>query len=54
MLKGKKTYLAAGGIVLGSVAAALHGDVTPAQAIISGLQGLAMMFLRNAMPPPQG
>lgn len=50
MLAGKKTYLAAGGVVLGSIAAWLHGDMAPAQAVMTGLQGLAMMFLRNAIP----
>lgn len=49
-LSGKKTYLAAGGIVLGAASAYLTGHMGTVDAIMSALQGLALIFLRNAIP----
>ncbi len=46
MLKGKKTFLAGAGIVLLSAGSYLHGDASWQQSVMSGLQGLAMIFLR--------
>lgn len=49
MLNGKKTYTAAGAIVLLAAGAYLNGDLTWQQSVLNGLQGLAMIFLRMGM-----
>lgn len=46
MLKGRKTYLTAGAIILGSAATWMDGSMTWQQSFMTGLQGLAMIFLR--------
>lgn len=53
MLTGKKTYLAAGGMVLTSVGGWLTGHLTPMDAITTALNGLALIFLRNGMANQQ-
>lgn len=50
MLKGYRTYLAAGGLVLGAAAGWMTGHMDPQTAIMSALQGLAFIFLRRAIP----
>ena len=51
MFKGRRTYMTAGGLVLASVAGYLTGQVDLAGAIMGGLNGLALIFLRNSIVP---
>lgn len=48
MLDGKKTYLAAAGVVLAAVGAFLHGDTTLLETITAALTGLGFAGLRAA------
>ena len=45
-LSGKKTYIVAFGIVVASVVSFLTGEVTLADAVVRGLEGLGLAALR--------
>jgi len=57
MQEGKKWYqsktmLTGLGAILGSVGAAMHGDINTATAVQSGIAALMMMFMRQGAGTP--
>lgn len=54
MLKGKKTYFAAAGIVLASAVAWLSGEATLLEAITAALTGLGLGTLRMGVKEDSG
>jgi hypothetical protein len=48
-MKGKKTYLAAAGLVLAGITAHLQGHATSGEAIIAVGTGLIALFQRKAL-----
>jgi hypothetical protein len=48
-LKGKKTYIAAGGLILSGAIAHLQGEATLGEAIIAVGAGLVALFQRKAL-----